>query len=166
MWSKIREIFKRKTTRPDDGGPSFEKTVLDELRRLKKALHKQELFLEAFRREVAGRFYERELQDRQPLFQLADAFFYLDTAVREMPAVSPEQLEALDMVWHYLETLLASMQVEVIRRTGASFDPRIHEAVERTAEAGGSPDLLVWKVVQPGYLVKGHVVKAAKTIVA
>ena len=67
------------------------------------------------------------------------------------------------MVWEKLEVLLSGLGLELIRRTGEVFDPRFHQAVE----SAGGPDgeMVVTRIIQPGYIFQGRVIKPARVII-
>jgi hypothetical protein len=103
------------------------------------------------------------LQDAEAILQLAESFFYFDSSLREGPGLPPGQEEAAGIVWKNLELLLSSLGLEFICRTGEPFDPRLHQTVERAAEENGN--MVVTKIIQPGYLYHGQVVRAARVII-
>jgi molecular chaperone GrpE len=67
------------------------------------------------------------------------------------------------MIWEKLELALSEIGLELIHRAGEPFDPRLHETVERTA--GNDGNAVVTKILQPGYLYNGQVVKPARVII-
>ena len=137
--------------------------ILEELEGVKKVLRRQGLFLEAFKRETLARIEETGLKNADSLLQLAEAFFYFDSSLREVAGLPSGQDEAAEMVWEKLELVLSGLGLELIRRTGEPFDPRLHETVERAAEHDG--DAVVTKIILPGYLHHGRVVRPARVII-
>ncbi len=162
MWSKVIRFFKKDSLSRNDLH-AWKGEILEELEGVKKVLRRQGLFLEAFKKEALAWTGERVLQDAEPILQLAESFFYFDSSLREGPGLPAGQNEAAKMVWQKLELLLSGLGLEFIRRTGEPFDPRRHQAVERAAEDKGS--MVVTKIIQPGYLFHGQVVRPARVII-
>jgi molecular chaperone GrpE (heat shock protein) len=106
---------------------------------------------------------EKKLKETTPILQLAESFFYFDSSLRERDDLLSGLNEAAEMVWGKLEYILSGLGLELIRRTGTPFDPRLHESVERTARQDGGE--VVSKIIQPGYLHNGQVVKPARVII-
>ena len=162
MWSKVIRFFKKDSPSRNDL-EAWKGEILGELEGIKKVLRRQTLFLEAVKKEVLVRVGEMVLQDAEPILQLAESFFYFDSSLREGPGLPSGQEEAAEMVWKKLEPLLSSLGLEFIRRTGETFDPRLHQTVERAAEDNGN--MVVTKIIQPGYLYHGQVVRPARVII-
>ena len=136
--------------------------ILGELDGVKKTLRRQSLFLETFKKETLVRMGEGVLREAEPIRQLAESFFYFDSFLREGPGLSSDQQEASAMVWNKFEALLSSLGLELIRRTGEPFDPRLHQTVERAE--GEKGNMVVTKIIQPGYRYYGEVVRPARVI--
>lgn len=162
MWSKIIRFFKNDSPSREDL-EVWKGEMLEELEGFKKVLRRQGLFLEAFKKETLARIEEKVLKDADPLLQLAEAFFYFDSSLREIAGLPSGQDEAAEMVWEKLELVLSGLGLELIRRTGGPFDPRLHETVERAPEHDG--DAVVTKIIQPGYLHYDRVVRPARVII-
>jgi molecular chaperone GrpE len=77
--------------------------------------------------------------------------------------MSPEQLEAMEIIWDKIDNLLALVGLQIMRRTGGDFDAKIYEAIENRAD--GAAELIVLQVLQPGYIFKNMVLKPAKVVV-
>jgi molecular chaperone GrpE len=69
-------------------------------------------------------------------------------------------LSGLQMVQKQLHDLLGQEGVEKIDALDQPFDPNFHEAVA-TGENGELPDNHVMEVLQPGYLLKGKLIRPA-----
>jgi len=160
MWPKWIGFLKKEKT--EERLPSTQE-ILEEVKSLKKSLWKQAAFLDLFRKEVAERLEEKRAADVRPLIELAEAFFYHDHSLGEISDISPNQQEALEIVWQKLESLLNSVGIEVVRKVDVPFDPRIHEAMDRLAEGNGSP--VVKRILQPGFVHEGRVVKPARVMI-
>jgi hypothetical protein len=162
MWSKVIRLFKQDSPSREDL-EVWKDEMLEELEGVKKVLRRQGLFLEAFKKETLDRIEETGLKNAVPILQLAEAFFYFDSSLREGTGLPSGQEEAAEMVWEKLELVLSGLGMELIRRTGGPFDPRLHETVERAADQDGHA--VVIKIIQPGYLHHGRVVKPARVII-
>ena len=162
MWSKMIRFFKEDSPSRQDL-EVWKGEILEELEGVKKVLRRQGLFLEAFKRETLARIEETGLKNADSLLQLAEAFFYFDSSLREVAGLPSGQDEAAEMVWEKLELVLSGLGLELIRRTGEPFDPRLHETVERAAEH--DRDAVVTKIILPGYLHHGRVGRPARVII-
>lgn len=162
MWSKVIRFFKKDSPSRNDL-EAWKDEILGELEGIRKVLRRQTLFLEAFKKEVLVQVGERVLQDAEPILQLAESFFYFDSSLREGPGLPSGQDEAAEMVWKNLEPLLSSLGLELIRRTGEPFDPRLHQTVGRAE--GEEGNMAVTKIIQPGYLYHGQVIRPARVII-
>ena len=160
MWSKLMGFFKKDKT--DKKLPST-KEIMEVIDVIKKIFRKQGLFLDLLRKEVLEKLEEKRAKDVERFFELAEAFFYHDRSLKKIPGMSSSQQEALAIVWHKLEALLSSLGIEIIRRVDVDFDPRLYEAVEKVAEGNGKP--VVKKIIQPGFIYEGRIIKPAKVIV-
>jgi len=84
----------------------------------------------------------------------------LDLAARhaELGKESGELKEGIAMVRKNLESALESVGVERIDSVGRTFDPSVHEAVEKVQ--GGSPgEDLVVDELRPGYTFRGQLLR-------
>jgi molecular chaperone GrpE (heat shock protein) len=162
MWAKVIRLFKKDSPSRNDL-EVWKGEILEELEGIKKVLRRQTLFLEALKKEVLAQVGERVLQDAESIRQLAESFFYFDSFLREGPGLSSGQDEAAEMVWKKVELLLSSLGLELIRRIGEPFDPRLHQTVERAEGENGN--MVVTKIIQPGYLYHGQVIRPARVII-
>jgi len=164
MWSKVARLFKKREEGEEPAGVSNEE-IIDELGDIKKILRKQGILIEMLKKEILERIAEKEFSGRnlQLFSDVVDSFFYLDMSLQEISGLSPKQKEAAGIVWQKLELMLFSAGIEVIHKTGVSFDPSLHEAVERISDDNAS--LYVEKLIQPGYIYRGKVIKPAKVII-
>jgi molecular chaperone GrpE (heat shock protein) len=162
MWSRVIRFFKKDSPSREDL-EAWKEEVLEELEGVKKVLRRQGLFLEAFKKETLARMDQEGMKEVGPFLQLAESYFYFESSLKDGPGLPSGQGEAAEMVWEKLELVLSGLGLELIRRTGEPFDPRLHETVERTGQQNGDP--VVTKVIQPGYLYNGQVVKPARVII-
>jgi molecular chaperone GrpE len=163
MWSKVVRLFKKREEGEEPAAVSNEE-IIDEIGDIKKILRKQGILIEMLKKEILERIAEKEFSGRnlQLFSDAVDSFFYLDMSLQEISGLSPKQKEAAGIVWQKLELMLFSAGIEVIHKTGVSFDPSLHEAVERISDDNAPP--YVEKLIQPGYIYRGQVIKPAKVI--
>ena len=86
----------------------------------------------------------------------------LELAVGHAQKVKPgsEIIEGLAMVKRNLETALESVGVQRIDSVGMTFDPSLHEAVEKVQGDAEGKDF-VKEEVRPGYTFRGHLLRPA-----
>lgn len=158
MFPRIFSIFKKRpqTTEPSDPLAP----VLAELHDLKKQARRQHLLLDALKTHLTKAILDQRRSDLEPYYALADAFFYHAQALADS---GPEQLESLSIVWERLDTVLRVAGLHMLRQAGEKFDASLHAAVANRSE--GASDLIVLKIVQPGYLFQNVPVKPAKVVV-
>jgi molecular chaperone GrpE len=133
------------------------------MRDIKKVLRRQGIFFESIKKEFLEKIEETNLKSAEPFFQFTESFFHLEASLRQVPDLSSGQYQAIEIVWHQLESLLASAGIAVIRQTQAEYDLRLHESVAKVSE--GSGNLVVKEVLLPGYIFRGKVVRPAKVVV-
>ena len=161
MFKRIIQLLKR-GCEAQENLESARREILGEIEGIKKTLRRQNLSLEVFREEILKEIGEKTLKEANPLLEIIESFFYFDSSLRDLPDFPASQLEAAELVWKKFDSLLADFGLEIIRQTGGSFDPRIHESVEKPPETSGR--LVVTRILRPGYLYRGQVVRAAKVI--
>ena len=161
MWSKITRLFNRERKSSEESTKNED--IIEEIRNVKKLVRKQKIFQEAFRDDVLKEINRRNRVRMDPVLEFADALFYLGVSLKDTSHVSLEHKQASEIVWHKFESLFSLIGLEVIHRSGIKFDSRLYEAVEKTSEDNNN--LTVIKVLQPGYIYKGRIIKPAKAIV-
>lgn len=78
----------------------------------------------------------------------------------------PEDLrKGVDLIYKQLQDVLQKLNVERIPAQGELFDPRVHEAIEMV-ESDAAPDQHVLEELQPGYRIKGRLLRPAMVRVA
>jgi molecular chaperone GrpE len=78
----------------------------------------------------------------------------------------PEDLrKGVDLIYKQLQDVLQKLNVERIQAQGELFDPRVHEAIEMV-ESDAAPDQHVLEELQPGYRIKGRLLRPAMVRVA
>ena len=133
---------------------------------LKEQLLRTQAEFDNFRKRT-----RREMQQQTEMANqaLVEALLpVLDNFERAISAPG-ETVEALltgvQMVRKQLVDILEQAGLERVDALGQPFDPNLHEAVA-TGEAGETPDNHVMEVLQPGYLLKGRLVRPAMVRVA
>jgi len=147
----------------EDNDATSNREILDEVREVKRILRKQGISLDLFKEELLEKIRKDQAAELTPFFDVVEAFFYHETSLRESDPLSAGRREALSILWEKLESLLSSVGIEIIRDEEVDFDPRLYEAVEATGEGEGG--LVVGKVLQPGYIHEGKVLRPARAIV-
>jgi molecular chaperone GrpE len=81
-------------------------------------------------------------------------------------AAKPEDLRTgVELIFKQLQDVLQKLNVERIPAQGEPFDPRVHEAIEMV-ETDAAPDHHVLEELQPGYRIKGRLLRPAMVRVA
>jgi molecular chaperone GrpE len=81
-------------------------------------------------------------------------------------SAKPEDLrKGVDLIYKQLQDVLQKLNVERIPAQGEPFDPRVHEAIEMV-ETDAAPDHHVLEELQPGYRIKGRLLRPAMVRVA
>jgi molecular chaperone GrpE len=81
-------------------------------------------------------------------------------------SAKPEDLrKGVELIYKQLQDVLQRLNVERIPSQGEPFDPRVHEAIEMV-ESDAAPDEHVLEELQPGYRIKGRLLRPAMVRVA
>ncbi|HZU34141.1 MAG TPA: nucleotide exchange factor GrpE [Candidatus Angelobacter sp.] len=81
-------------------------------------------------------------------------------------AAKPEDLrKGVELIYKQLQDVLQKLNVERVPAQGEPFDPRVHEAIEMV-ETNDAPDHHVLEELQPGYRLKGRLLRPAMVRVA
>jgi hypothetical protein len=152
-----------KKSQPPTGLQEPVSQVLEEIKDLRKHWRKQNFLLESFKNDITKVIIDDRRPGIDPYCDVADALFYYEAALQSNDHVSPEQLEALGIIWDKIENLMSLAGLQIMRRAGGDFDAKIYEAVENRAD--GAAELIVLQVLQPGYIFKNMVLKPAKVVV-
>lgn len=81
-------------------------------------------------------------------------------------AAKPEDLrKGVELIFKQLQDVLQKLNVERVPAQGEPFDPRVHEAIEMV-ETDAAPDHHVLEELQPGYRIKGRLLRPAMVRVA
>jgi molecular chaperone GrpE len=96
------------------------------------------------------------------LLPVIDSF----TLALKNSAAKPEDLrKGVELIFKQLQDVLQKLKVERIPAQGEPFDPRVHEAIEMV-ETDAAPDHHVLEELQPGYRIKGRLLRPAMVRVA
>jgi molecular chaperone GrpE len=121
---------------------------------------------ENFRKRVQR---ERELWAAEAIERfVADLIEVLDNFDRALAANADEPaaiVEGVRVTQMQLRAVLARHGVECVDPLGAKFDPRFHEAIQRTPAEGREPGTVA-AVFEKGYTLKGRLIRAARVQVA
>ena len=82
----------------------------------------------------------------------------LDLATKHAEEEETQFVEGIKMVRRNLSGALESVGVQRIECVGATFDPAIHEAVEKVDGEGEKEDVVV-EELRPGYLIGGQLLR-------
>jgi molecular chaperone GrpE len=96
------------------------------------------------------------------LLPVIDSF----TLALKNTAAKPEDLrKGVELIFKQLQDVLQKLNIERIPTQGEPFDPRMHEAIEMV-ETDAAPDHHVLEELQPGYRIKGRLLRPAMVRVA
>ena len=96
------------------------------------------------------------------LLPVIDSF----TLALKNSAAKPEDLrKGVELIFKQLQDVLQKLNVERVPAQGELFDPRVHEAIEMV-ETDAAPDHHVLEELQPGYRIKGRLLRPAMVRVA
>lgn len=96
------------------------------------------------------------------LLPVVDSF----TLALKNAAAKPEDLrKGVELIFKQLQDVLQKLNIERVPAQGEPFDPRLHEAIEMV-ETNDAPDHHVLEELQPGYRIKGRLLRPAMVRVA
>lgn len=96
------------------------------------------------------------------LLPVIDSF----TLALKNSAAKPEDLrKGVELIFKQLQDVLQKLNVDRVPAQGEPFDPRVHEAIEMV-ETDAAPDHHVLEELQPGYRIKGRLLRPAMVRVA
>lgn len=90
----------------------------------------------------------------------------LDRALSSPQGDFDSLLKGVEMVRGQFFSALQSMGVSLIETTGKPFDPTFHEAVAIDEPDSDEEEGIVTEEIQPGYMIAGKVLRAARVKVA
>jgi molecular chaperone GrpE len=165
--------FEEKTAAAGDPGGAGATTQEDELQKLRA--ERDNLFDRLARLQAEFDNYRkraaRENADFRD-FAVADAARTLLPVIDNFSlalknsAAKPEDLrKGVELIHKQLQDVLQKLNVERIPAQGQPFDPNVHEAIE-VVESNDVPDHHVLEELQPGYRIKGRLLRPAMVRVA
>jgi molecular chaperone GrpE len=83
----------------------------------------------------------------------------------KIEGAGPEYARGIEMIYNRMYETLKKMGLEPIASDGKTFDPNLHQAVERV-ETKDSPDGTILSEFQRGYLFKGKLLRPTMVKVA
>jgi len=163
--------FQEKSATDDPQGPAAAaESELDKLRAERNDLFERLARLQAefdnYRNRVAKEnadFRDFAVSDAaRALLPVIDSF----TLALKNSAAKPEDLrKGVELIFKQLQDVLQKLNVERVPAQGEPFDPRVHEAIEMV-ESDAAPDHHVLEELQPGYRIKGRLLRPAMVRVA
>ena len=96
------------------------------------------------------------------LLPVIDSF---SLALRNAGANPEDFRKGVELIHKQLQDVLQKMNVQRVPAQGQPFDPRVHEAIEMV-ETDAAPDHHVLEELQPGYRIKGRLLRPAMVRVA
>lgn len=134
---------------------------------LRKTLIHRQADFENFRKRVERERHEESRRATGHSIQLL--LPVLDTFERALAAhddpAYAEYRKGVELIYKQLWETLAKQGLERIEAQGKSFDPHVHQAIERV-ETDEHEDGTVIDVLQPGYIFHGRVLRPATVRVA
>jgi molecular chaperone GrpE len=128
---------------------------------LKDQLIRTQADFENFRKRTSRDLQQQlELANRRLLSEILPVLDNFDRALSNPGESVDGLLGGLQMVQKQFGDILTQAGLERIEPKGEPFDPNFHEAVA-TGESEELPDNHVLDVLQPGYLLKGRLLRPA-----
>ena len=145
-------------------------SLITELERLRdredellRALAEQQNVVRRRRQEMESSVQYAQESLVRDLLPVLDDF---ERALKAMEGAASESVRAgVGLVYERLVRILAAQGLEPIRPMGEPFDPTLHDAIAQQP-APGKPSGTVIEVAQPGYRLRGRVLRHAKVVVA
>lgn len=135
------------------------------LRAVSKAYKDVQAEMKSFRERMEN---QARFKAERQAFEQARAFFdpvqNLKRSLENAPEDSPVR-DGLQMVLQQFMVALEKLGMEEIPGVGASFDPKVHEALAITPVTDKDQDGTVLMVHADGYTVQGKVLQAAQVVV-
>lgn len=181
-WTTVEHMENKETKvdelTADQSGENLDKQTdaLDQLRIERDGLkvERDELRDQFLRRQAEfDNFRKRTEKERSEYVQYAGAEIVkemlpiLDDFNRAMkaPGGSPEYTKGVEMIYQRMYDALKKVGLEPIDTDGRTFDPHLHQAIERV-ETKDAPDGTILGEFQRGYLFKGKLLRPSMVKVA
>ena len=138
-----------------------------DLEELRQTLLRRQADFENYRKRIEKERFEDSKRATarviEGLIPVLDGFEHALAAHRE--AEYDNYRKGFELIYKQLLDNLTKLGVERIDPVGKSFDPHLHQAVDR-AEASDQKDGTILQVFQPGYVFHGRVLRPAMVRVA
>jgi molecular chaperone GrpE len=138
-----------------------------DLEELRQTLLRRQADFENYRKRIEKERFEDSKRTTarviEGLIPVLDGFEHALAAHRE--AEYDNYRKGFELIYKQLLDNLAKLGVERIDPVGKSFDPHLHQAVDR-AETADHKDGIILQVFQPGYVFHGRVLRPAMVRVA
>jgi molecular chaperone GrpE len=138
-----------------------------DLEELRQTLLRRQADFENYRKRIEKERFEDSKRTTarviEGLVPVLDGFEHALAAHRE--AEYDNYRKGFELIYKQLLDNLAKLGVERIDPVGKSFDPHLHQAVDR-AETADHKDGIILQVFQPGYVFHGRVLRPAMVRVA
>lgn len=115
---------------------------------------------------IAARDAAHRALTEQLLLVLADTLDSFDRLLAEGTAVDPASYRgSLELIARQLEAAMTGQGVEPVGRVGERAEPATHHVAGVRAEPGTADDEVL-EILQRGYRYRGHILRAARVVVA
>lgn len=116
---------------------------------------------------LAARDAAHRALTEQLLLVLADTLDSFDRLLADGTAATPETYRrSLELISRQLETAMTGQGVEPVGRVGERAEPATHHIAEVRTAPPGTADDEVLEILRRGYRYRGHVLRAARVVVA
>lgn len=133
---------------------------LDHLQRLQAEFSNYRRRVAQEKAQAASRGKEEVLQALLPV--VGNLRLALQHADQDANAIR----QGVQMIWQQCEDFLHAQGVEPIPTVGQPFDPEKHEALSITPATDEIPDNTIAAEISAGYILNGHLLRAAQVVVA
>jgi molecular chaperone GrpE len=145
-------------------------SLITELERLRdredellRALAEQQNVVRRRRQEMESSVQYAQESLVRDLLPVLDDF---ERALQAMGEAASDSMRAgVGLVYDRLVRILTAQGLEPIRPIGEPFDPTLHDAIAQQPLPGTPPGTVI-EVAQPGYRLRGRVLRHAKVVVA
>jgi len=105
--------------------------------------------------------------NQELILQLLPVMESLEQALQQIPAALQEDqwIKGIRQIKSQLKNFFQAQGVEKIATKGEKFDPYLHEIVDKRPKQSDQAKTLIIEEAQPGYKMRGEVIKPAKVIV-
>ena len=130
---------------------------------LLRALAEQQNVVRRRRQEMEASVQYAQESLIRDLLPVLDDF---ERALQAMGEAASDSMRAgVGLVYERLVRILTAQGLEPIRPLGEPFDPTLHDAIAQQPAPGKPPGTVI-EVAQPGYRLRGRVLRHAKVVVA